>query len=100
MLKEMNGDDPEELLEQSRRGSTQAFAGIVRQYQSCVRAYLARYVRDQDAVEDLAQDVPARLSEPPELPRRAPGTKKTVFFVPANRNEIDGLFCSGGCATY
>jgi RNA polymerase sigma-70 factor, ECF subfamily len=49
-------DDPEELLEQSRRGSTQAFAGIVRQYQSRVRAYLARYVRDRDAVEDLAQD--------------------------------------------
>lgn len=56
MLKEMNVDDPEELLEQSRRGSTQAFAGIVRQYQSRVRAYLARYVRDRDAVEDLAQD--------------------------------------------
>ena len=56
MLKEMTVDDPEELLEQSRRGSTQAFAGIVRQYQSRVRAYLARYVRDRDAVEDLAQD--------------------------------------------
>src|SRR6185436_9517175 len=56
MLKEMNVDDPEELLEQSRRGSTQAFAGIVRQYQSRVRAYLSRYVRDRDAVEDLAQD--------------------------------------------
>jgi RNA polymerase sigma-70 factor, ECF subfamily len=56
MLREMNVDDPEELLEQSRRGSTQAFAGIVRQYQSRVRAYLGRYVRDRDAVEDLAQD--------------------------------------------
>src|SRR5687768_3175819 len=56
MLKQMTVEDPEELLEQSRRGSTQAFAGIVRQYQSRVRAYLARYVRDRDAVEDLAQD--------------------------------------------
>jgi RNA polymerase sigma-70 factor, ECF subfamily len=56
MLKVMNVDDPEELLEQSRSGSTQAFAGIVRLYQSRVRAYLARYVRDRDAVEDLAQD--------------------------------------------
>jgi RNA polymerase sigma-70 factor, ECF subfamily len=52
----MEVDDPETLLEASRKGSTQAFAVIVRQYQSRVRAYLARYVRDRDAVEDLAQD--------------------------------------------
>jgi RNA polymerase sigma-70 factor, ECF subfamily len=56
MLKEMDVEDPETLLEASRKGSTQAFAGIVRLYQSRVRAYLARYVRDRDAVEDLAQD--------------------------------------------
>jgi len=56
MLKGMEVDDPETLLEASRKGSTQAFAVIVRQYQSRVRAYLSRYVRDRDAVEDLAQD--------------------------------------------
>lgn len=56
MLREMNVDDPEALLEESRKGSTQAFAAIVRQYQSRVRAYIARYVRDAYAVEDLAQD--------------------------------------------
>jgi len=56
MLIAMNVDDPQELLEQSRRGSTAAFAGIVRLYQSRVRAYIGRYVRDRDAVEDLAQD--------------------------------------------
>jgi RNA polymerase sigma-70 factor (ECF subfamily) len=56
MLKGMTMDDPEALLEESRKGSTQAFAGIVRLYQSRVRAYLARYVRDPEAVEELAQD--------------------------------------------
>ena len=56
MLKGMIVDDPEELLEQSRKGSTQAFAGIVRLYQSRVRAYLGRYVHDVEAVEELAQD--------------------------------------------
>lgn len=56
MLKGMDVDDPETLLEASQKGSTQAFAVIVRQYQSRVRAYLARYVRDRDAIEDLAQD--------------------------------------------
>lgn len=56
MLREMNVEDPDQLLEESRKGSTQAFAGIVRQYQSRVRAYIARYVRDAYAVEDLAQD--------------------------------------------
>lgn len=56
MLKGMHVDDAESLLEESRRGSTQAFAGLVRLYQSRVRAYLARYVRDAEAVEELAQD--------------------------------------------
>jgi RNA polymerase sigma-70 factor (ECF subfamily) len=56
MLKGMDVEDSEALVEASRKGSTTAFAVIVRQYQSRVRAYLARYVRDRNAVEDLAQD--------------------------------------------
>jgi RNA polymerase sigma-70 factor (ECF subfamily) len=49
-------DDPAELLEGSKEGSPQAFSRIVRHYQSRVRAYLGRYVRDANVVEDLAQD--------------------------------------------
>ena len=56
MLKRMTMDDPEALLEASLAGSPEAFSGIVRHYQSRVRAYLARFVRDRDAVEELAQD--------------------------------------------
>jgi RNA polymerase sigma-70 factor (ECF subfamily) len=49
-------EDPAELVEQTLKGSPQAFSALVRHYQSRVRAYLGRFVRDQDAVEDLAQD--------------------------------------------
>lgn len=52
----MNVDDPAELVEQARQGSTSAFSQIVRLYQSRVRAFVGRYVRDAGAVEDLAQD--------------------------------------------
>jgi RNA polymerase sigma-70 factor (ECF subfamily) len=53
---EVMTDEPAELLERSLDGSAAAFSGIVRHYQSRVRAYLSRFVRDQDVVEDLAQD--------------------------------------------
>ena len=53
---ELDVEDPEELLEQTRRGSSDAFSRLVRHYQSRVRGYLARFIRDQDVVEDLAQD--------------------------------------------
>lgn len=49
-------DDPAELLEQARRGSAPAFSQLVRLYQSRVRAFLGRFVRAADVVEDLAQD--------------------------------------------
>lgn len=49
-------DDPERLLEQARRGAPDAFSRLVRHYQSRVRGYLARFIRDADVVEDLAQD--------------------------------------------
>ncbi len=52
--------DPEQdeaaLVEEARRGSEAAFAGIVRLHQAQVRACIARYVRDLDAVDDLAQE--------------------------------------------
>ena len=53
---ELGVEDTEELLEQARRGSPDAFSRLVRHYQSRVRGYLARFIRDQDVVEDLAQD--------------------------------------------
>jgi len=52
----MTTDDPVELVEQTLEGSSAAFTALVRHYQSRVRAYLSRYVRDQDVVDDLAQD--------------------------------------------
>jgi RNA polymerase sigma-70 factor (ECF subfamily) len=56
MKAEVMTDDPAELLERTLEGSAAAFSEIVRHYQSRVRAYLGRYVRDQDVVDDLAQD--------------------------------------------
>lgn len=52
----MNVDDPAELVEQARKGSAAAFSRIVRLYQSRVRAFVGRFVRDANVVEDLAQD--------------------------------------------
>lgn len=42
---------------QARQGSKEAFAQIVRFYQGDVRAYLTRFVRRLDVVDDLAQEV-------------------------------------------
>jgi RNA polymerase sigma-70 factor (ECF subfamily) len=56
MRGQVSVDDPAEMLEQARRGSAHAFTQIVRHYQSRVRAFLGRFVRGADVVEDLAQD--------------------------------------------
>lgn len=56
MRGQVSVEDPAELVEQARKGSASAFAQIVRLYQSRVRAFVGRFVRDASAVEDLAQD--------------------------------------------
>lgn len=56
MRGQVNVDDPADLVDQARRGSATAFAQIVRLYQSRVRAFVGRYVRDAGAADDLAQD--------------------------------------------
>jgi RNA polymerase sigma-70 factor (ECF subfamily) len=56
MRAQMSLDDPADLVARAREGSTAAFSQIVRLYQSRVRAFIGRYVRDGSAVEDLAQD--------------------------------------------
>jgi len=50
-------DEEMVLVERARAGSEEAFAGIVRIHQGRIRAFLGRYLRDRDAVDDLAQEV-------------------------------------------
>ncbi|HEX7898513.1 MAG TPA: sigma-70 family RNA polymerase sigma factor [Planctomycetota bacterium] len=52
----MSVEDPADLVERARKGSAPAFSQIVRLYQSRVRAFIGRWVRDASVVEDLAQD--------------------------------------------
>jgi len=49
-------DEWTKLIERARAGSKDAFCQIVRFYQGQVRPYLARYVRDKEVVDDLAQE--------------------------------------------
>lgn len=49
--------EEETLVEQARQGSLEAFTEILRLHQGRVRAYLNRYVRGREVVDDLAQDV-------------------------------------------
>lgn len=44
------------LIAAARTGSMEAYGDLVRMHQAPVRACLARYVRDWEAVDDLAQD--------------------------------------------
>ena len=46
-----------DLIDQARKGSTSAFAELVRLHQGRVRAYIGRFTRNHDAVDDLAQEV-------------------------------------------
>lgn len=49
-------DTEQDLIEEARRGNLDAFSDLIRLHQAQVRAYLARYVRRRDAIDDLAQD--------------------------------------------
>jgi len=44
-------------IEEARGGSAEAFARLVELHQVRIRAYIGRYVRPRDVVDDLAQDV-------------------------------------------
>jgi len=48
--------DEQDLIEEARRGDLDAFSDLIRLHQAQVRAYLARYVRHRDAIDDLAQE--------------------------------------------
>lgn len=49
--------DVETLVGAVRAGHTDAFAELVRRHQRVVRGYLARYLRDAHAADDVAQEV-------------------------------------------
>lgn len=50
-------EDDRDLLSAARAGSDEAFADLVRRHQGAVRAYLGRFSRRADLVDDLAQEV-------------------------------------------
>lgn len=49
-------DEETRLLDEARRGSREAFGLLVRLHQIHVRAYLGRFVDDDNTVDDLAQE--------------------------------------------
>jgi len=49
-------EDPSRLVAEVQAGSSDAFSQLVRLYQAKVRSYLGRFVRGNDAVDDLAQE--------------------------------------------
>lgn len=50
-------DEETLLIEQARKGGEEAFERLVGLHQGRVRAFLGRYVRNRDMVDDLAQEV-------------------------------------------
>jgi RNA polymerase sigma-70 factor (ECF subfamily) len=46
-----------DLIERARQGSDDAFCQLLRLHQAQVHAYIGRYIRSKDVVEDLAQEV-------------------------------------------
>jgi RNA polymerase sigma-70 factor (ECF subfamily) len=50
-------DNEAEIIEQARLGSAEAITALVTLHQGRVRAYIARYVHNQNVVDDIAQDV-------------------------------------------
>jgi len=49
-------DNETRWVEEARGGSAEAFSQLVRVHHAPVRAYLARYVRDRETADDLAQE--------------------------------------------
>ena len=46
-----------DLIAQAQKGSTEAFSRLVALHQSRVRAFVSRFVREDDVADDLAQEV-------------------------------------------
>lgn len=46
----------EELVKKARKGDQRAFDLLVRKYQHRIYALISRYIRDQDEVQDVAQE--------------------------------------------
>jgi RNA polymerase sigma-70 factor, ECF subfamily len=46
-----------DLIAQAQKGSTEAFSRLVLIHQSRVRAFVSRFVREDDVADDLAQEV-------------------------------------------
>src|SRR5258707_565154 len=49
-------DDENRLIEEAREGSMEAFSRLLRLPQAPLRAYLAGFIRDAEAGEDVAQE--------------------------------------------
>lgn len=49
--------DEAQLIEQATSGSVDAFSELVGLHQARIRAYIARFVRNPDLIDDIAQDV-------------------------------------------
>ena len=49
--------DETKLIEEASLGSVEAFSALVELHQGRVRAYIGRYLRNSDIVDDLAQEV-------------------------------------------
>ena len=46
-----------DLIDRAREGSTEAFTRLVQLHQARVRAFVSRFVREDDVADDLAQEV-------------------------------------------
>ena len=75
-----------QLTEQAKDGSTEAFTELVRRFHPLVRAFLGRYVRFPDVVDDLAQEV--FLSAYEHLPSFRQGGTLDSWLLGIARNHV------------
>jgi len=81
-------DQPDpRVLRKAQRGDAQAFATLVRQYESRLFNYILRAVQERALAEDLMQDVLLRVHE--SLPRFRGGSFTTWLFEIAKNRVID-----------
>jgi RNA polymerase sigma-70 factor, ECF subfamily len=73
------------LVEQARAGAPGAFASLVKLHQGRVRAFLSRYVHDDDIADDLAQE--AFVSAYHALASYQPGGSFGVWLIVIARNQ-------------
>lgn len=81
-----DGPDPEaSLVARAREGSKEAFCELVRLNQGAVHAFLARYIRSRDLVEDLAQETFLKAYR--SLPAFQAASSLRAWFLGIARNE-------------